>query len=40
MIAPNETKQQREEGLCMNCRDGRHFAAACPGKLKVVLGQI
>ena len=39
-ITAEERKCQREGGLCMYCGDTRHFAAACPRKLKAASGQV
>jgi hypothetical protein len=39
-ITPEERKRRREGGLCMYCRDSRHFAASCPRKLKAASGQV
>ena len=39
-ITPEERKRRREGGLCMYCGDSRHFAVACPRKLKAAAGQV
>jgi hypothetical protein len=39
-ILPEERKRRREGGLCMYCRDSRHFAASCPRKLKAASGRV
>jgi hypothetical protein len=39
-ITAKDRARQWEGGLCMYCRDSRHFEAACQRKLKVVLDQV